>query len=509
MGPTVAELVAAVGDRATQVTVTDAEGPPVREVRMLFSLRQPLPSVPGALWVLPPLVDLTAPRLDTLILELGRGGAAGLAVAGSVSESTRLLASRLRLALVVVAPDVMDAVVRAWYRAVDGRALADLRRLSDLRSALFDAWLSSADLEAYLDAAGRVVGGRVGLSLPGEPDPDPDPHLTRHTAGIPWGKGKGAPLWVDLPKAIEPEAARALVRDISSLVAMRIDREAAPIESEIRLRGELLLELLVRNSPGGSAIRAAQRFGLDLGRRHLVALWDLDDFTTAARSPEMTEARILRLKQEVVERLERGARQHHRKVWVLPHSDEFVLIVESEGREPDSAAVRRTMQALQADLAATLARYGVPGISAGVGFAYPGSGGLRKSFEEAREALLVGLAQFGQGSVTHFGDLGIHRFLYGWVESPRSRHLAADFLRPLVSEDARSKADLLRTLRVYLEARGKSAAAQALGIHRNSLEYRLSRIQQLLGVDLGDPNALLVLQLLVRAMPEVDATHEN
>ncbi len=496
------------GPASARLIAGDASARPVRQVRLILSFDRP-PASPGTLWVLALVDSLLSPRLDGLILELSRQGAAGLVLPfGQVPESTRMLADRLGLALIAVPPEELDGAIERWRDVVDRRHLAELARVAALKTTLLDAWLTSPSLEAYMEAAGGLVHGRVAFAAPDDAAP-PAPATRRHSADVPWGKGLGSALMVDLPAELDDPVAADLVRHLASLVAMRIDREVAPIESDLRLRGELLLELLVSESPGGSAIRAAQRFGLDLGRKHFVVLWDLDDFTAVARRPEMSEARILRLKQDVVERLERGARQRHRRVWVLPHSDEFVLVVESEGRDSDAATARRTIASLQADLGPTLARYGVRGISAGVGFAYPGSGGLRKSFEEAREALLVGLAQFGHASVTHFHDLGIHRFLYGWVESPRSRLLATDFLRPLLGTEGRGKAQLLRTLRVYLEARGKSAAAQELGIHRNSLEYRLSRIEDLLRVDLDDPSVLLVLQLLMRALPEGDKAHEN
>ena len=54
----------------------------------------------------------------------------------------------------------------------------------------------------------------------------------------------------------------------------------------------------------------------------------------------------------------------------------------------------------------------------------------------------------------------------------------------------------MRTLRVYF-ATGANAseAADRLFLHRNSLLYRLERIQRLTGLDLKDPGVALALQL--------------
>jgi purine catabolism regulator len=55
-------------------------------------------------------------------------------------------------------------------------------------------------------------------------------------------------------------------------------------------------------------------------------------------------------------------------------------------------------------------------------------------------------------------------------------------------------------LRAFLESGGSQVdASQRLGIHRNTLAYRLRRIGDLIGRDLGDPRTWLTLHLALRA----------
>ena len=59
---------------------------------------------------------------------------------------------------------------------------------------------------------------------------------------------------------------------------------------------------------------------------------------------------------------------------------------------------------------------------------------------------------------------------------------------------------LRETLRAYLETGGSQAeASNRLGIHRNTLAYRLRRIGELIGRDVGDPTSWLTLHLALRA----------
>ena len=74
-----------------------------------------------------------------------------------------------------------------------------------------------------------------------------------------------------------------------------------------------------------------------------------------------------------------------------------------------------------------------------------------------------------------------------------ARHPA---LRQLKQYDDAHHTELYKTLDVYLNhERGLNQTAQALGLHRNSLLYRLKRIEQLTGVNLEDAQVRLHLML--------------
>ncbi|MDQ3704340.1 MAG: helix-turn-helix domain-containing protein [Chloroflexota bacterium] len=79
---------------------------------------------------------------------------------------------------------------------------------------------------------------------------------------------------------------------------------------------------------------------------------------------------------------------------------------------------------------------------------------------------------------------------------PQKAAYYLDLLEPLRQYDREHHGDLLKTLSAYLRHGGNSAqTANALFIHRNSLRYRLSRIQALTALDPDDPDARLALQI--------------
>jgi hypothetical protein len=73
------------------------------------------------------------------------------------------------------------------------------------------------------------------------------------------------------------------------------------------------------------------------------------------------------------------------------------------------------------------------------------------------------------------------------VGDPKARGaLHAMLLQPLMDYDAKHGSDLVRTLDVFLSHTGQwTASASALGVHVNTLRYRLARIEKFTGRDLS------------------------
>jgi DNA-binding PucR family transcriptional regulator len=71
-------------------------------------------------------------------------------------------------------------------------------------------------------------------------------------------------------------------------------------------------------------------------------------------------------------------------------------------------------------------------------------------------------------------------------------------LRKLLNEQ---QADLFNTLEAYLDAGGNGVAtAEALHIHRSTLNYRLERIEEVCACDLSDPATRINLQVALKLL---------
>lgn len=146
-------------------------------------------------------------------------------------------------------------------------------------------------------------------------------------------------------------------------------------------------------------------------------------------------------------------------------------------------------------------RAGLGGIvSLGAGAIHSGTAGIRQSHQEAKQALTMSRRLYGPGQVTRFEDLGIYRLLFAARELPELRSFHDDALNTLIDYDRQHGAELLRTLGAFFAGRcGPKETASILGVHRNTVLYRLERIRELTGFDLDDADIRLRLQLAYSA----------
>ena len=101
--------------------------------------------------------------------------------------------------------------------------------------------------------------------------------------------------------------------------------------------------------------------------------------------------------------------------------------------------------------------------------------------------------------VARYEDLGLFRFI-SRTDSPESlTRFCEDVLGPLLERDRNAGSQLVETLRVYLaEGRNLGKAARALGIHYNTMRYRVVRVREILGTSLDDPSRRLAIEVALQ-----------
>ncbi|MCV2463651.1 helix-turn-helix domain-containing protein, partial [Streptomyces sp. ICN988] len=137
---------------------------------------------------------------------------------------------------------------------------------------------------------------------------------------------------------------------------------------------------------------------------------------------------------------------------------------------------------------------GAPGgVAAGVSAPRTGLADLGTAWAEASAAARAARAEARFGPVAQWTSIGAFRLLTSLP--PRAADDPA--VRALLSPAHR---ELARTAEVYLDCAGQAGRTAAeLGVHRQTLYYRLSRVEQLTGLDLDDGEDRLLLHMALKA----------
>lgn len=133
-----------------------------------------------------------------------------------------------------------------------------------------------------------------------------------------------------------------------------------------------------------------------------------------------------------------------------------------------------------------------------LGLTVPGAGidGVRRAYLDASEALDIARAR--GSAVAHHDEALFDRILMR--DRDDLQELCDRTITPLDAYDARRGADLVETLRSYFDlGDSPTRAAEALHTHPQTIRYRLNRVNEICGLDLGIPEDRLLLLVGLRA----------
>src|SRR5487761_954608 len=294
-------------------------------------------------------------------------------------------------------------------------------------------------------------------------------------------------------KTVDTAGRRRALEHGSTVLALELSKERAAAEVERRLRGDLVEEVLAGGLEADEAervARQAERLGHRLPPRAWVMVLEPDDDETEAAltAPGRQDRLDSALSGLVRSRLPDAL--------TLVRSASAVFLVPDEVAS-DLAAIEK----LAAQILAGATPIMKPGsASVGIGNLANSVGELARSHLEARQALRLTRRAGGRGRVASYRSLGAFRLLLE-VQSPDAlRRFVDELLGTLLSYAQSRDTPLLETLEALSAERWvRRAAARNLGIHINSMSYRVERIQALTGLQLDDPETRVAISIALRA----------
>lgn len=285
------------------------------------------------------------------------------------------------------------------------------------------------------------------------------------------------------PDKTAGHAERAVVEYATIALAMEIARLQGLDESLARVRASLVLDL-VNGEEEATALSRAQALGYDLRRPHRVVVVEC----RADSGPDM---------EQFSWAVRRAARGVGAGSLLASRPGDVIILTDAEV----------SWQVFHAHVETEA--HGLP-CSAGVGGQCHEVADFPRSHREAQLALRIQEAVGKTEQVTVFDDLGVYQLLATEADTSAMESFVRDWLGSLLDYDGVHGTELTRTLTEFLGCGGSYAdTARVLLVHRSTLKYRLRRIREVSGHDMGAPEVQFNLQVATRAWRTLQALRQH
>ena len=472
-----------------------------------------------------------AERICALLDRMGERGAAGLVLKAPVALDERVRAKVLEtgVAILALARAASWAQVAALLRSImaegdvaaavtdelSDSAPSDLFALANAVSELLDAPVTIEDRSSRVLAfSGRqdeADSGRIATVL-GRQVPEQYQQMLAERGIFRELYQSREPIYMEFDEDLLPRAAVAVragdeilgsmwaaVRgplsaerqqafgEAAKIVALHLMRQRAGADVQRRLRADLLATML---EGGRDAAEAAGRLGVATERLCVLAA-ELRPGDPAAAETARLEAERQRLCDALALHV---AAIHPWSAAALVGGVVYaVLPLHADGEEAELRALRVAESFLALSASRQVANIGVGRLATTLVE-------VSRSRADADRTLRVLRARGAPGTAVRFASVHFESLLLqlGDLVAAEAQPPTGPFLR-LLEYDIEHGSDLLETLSAYLDRFGDvNAAASAVHVHPNTFRYRLRRLVEISGLDLGDPDARMATMLQLR-----------
>ena len=284
----------------------------------------------------------------------------------------------------------------------------------------------------------------------------------------------------------------AVLEASTSLIALDMIKKISMYEMENNHKASFLDDLLVHDEERQrKSLANAEYFDFDVDAEHRVAV-----IRVLSGNSTIGNSSLYKTNNSIVNILRRVSRDSSIKVLFVNKCDSIVLVFELPVHEDGNylqhlhSFVDSAMNALEAEGILSM-------VSIGMGRSYADATNLWKSFNEAGRA--AACWNIDDVRIHSYEDLGVYRFLSYEVLRPELVLFYNETLKVLVDYDHDRDSELVHTLSLYFRCGGNlKRLAEEMGVHYNTVAYRIQRIKELAHVSFDNADQMLNLQIALK-----------
>ncbi|WP_432666554.1 PucR family transcriptional regulator ligand-binding domain-containing protein [Wukongibacter baidiensis] len=283
----------------------------------------------------------------------------------------------------------------------------------------------------------------------------------------------------------------ALETSVSNLSLVLV-KERAIKEIKYRFRNDIIDDIInARYSSEDDITQRAKTVGWDLNKPHVMILVQLQN--------PLEDNNVLRIKESISRILmviDSTAYHYSQSMIIISKADRFLILFPSHGVLPES--IKRFADELYQNIKMQIKNIAV---TIGIGTEANHIADISRSYREACDAISFGQMVYGDGSVIQYNDLGVNRLLCQYKDLEDLKKFIPPTLMKLSKYDIEKNNDLIKTLMVYLNNNANAKrTADELYIHYKTVQYRINRIKEIMGINFEDREFRLDIEMGLRIL---------
>ena len=231
----------------------------------------------------------------------------------------------------------------------------------------------------------------------------------------------------------------------------------------------------------GNATEKANYFGYNLEGKCCICVIHIDEFekflSVKKINDDISVSKIKITFRKVVQGI---LEKYALKVPIIDHEHEIIFFYRAEEN-----SMNRLEKALKEIQEAIIERVNGLSVSVGIGNAYEDLKMMKQSLNEAQLAIESGKCQGLNNTIKKYKEIGIYGLLFSIEDKDVLENYYCDILGPIIENNKSKDILSVQILETYLsENCNLTVTAEKLFMHRNTLKYRIKKIEEALHCDL-------------------------
>lgn len=277
---------------------------------------------------------------------------------------------------------------------------------------------------------------------------------------------------------LDIENYESIIQYGTSLCSFRIKQMVDIKKESQRYKDAFLFDLLYGNFKNRDDILAyGSLWKWDFNQPHAVIVLSMIEYNPYSEDRQLIDTLLYLTEKALVQHGYEpiAIRKQSEVVLILPVKEQANYTLRANPCELISYIIKQTKESPIGDRAAC-----------GVGQVYENPGELFRSYQEAKVAYEIGLLL--KIEIPYFHDMGLERILYKH-DLQDLKEYYNHILGPLQKYDETQDGDLMFTLESFAHHQfDLKQTSDTIFLHRNTLRYRIKKIEEILNIKLDDVN---------------------